>query len=169
MSLCTTAYPFYTRFTNIIGTSTSKAKMQPKPRQGSPGSCLGQAPGGGPQVVQGFGAFELCDQGWTAKPKLPQAGATATGGADAGEGEAAATVTVSLEIKGGAGLCLSAAGEELRPSIDPVWARLGRLSALSVSHCKSVFYSVFVWGCRALNSQKRRFPARAVVHREQQQ
>jgi hypothetical protein len=38
----------------------------------------------------------------------------------------------------------------------------GRLSALSVSLCKSVFYGAFVWARRALNSQKRRFPARAV-------
>ena len=37
----------------------------------------------------------------------------------------------------------------------------GRLSALSVFLCKSVLYGVFVWARRALNSQKRRFPARA--------
>jgi hypothetical protein len=37
----------------------------------------------------------------------------------------------------------------------------GRLSALSVFLCKSVFYGAFVWACRALNSRKRRFPARA--------
>jgi hypothetical protein len=36
---------------------------------------------------------------------------------------------------------------------------LGRLSAISVSLCKSVFYGVFAWARRALNSQKRRFPA----------
>jgi hypothetical protein len=40
--------------------------------------------------------------------------------------------------------------------------RSGRLSALSVSLCKSVFYGAFVWARRALNSQNRRFPARAV-------
>jgi hypothetical protein len=39
--------------------------------------------------------------------------------------------------------------------------RPGRLSALSVSLCKSVFYGAFVWARRALKSQKRRFPARA--------
>ena len=32
--------------------------------------------------------------------------------------------------------------------------RPGRLSALSVFLCKSVFYGVFVWARRALNSQK---------------
>jgi hypothetical protein len=36
-----------------------------------------------------------------------------------------------------------------------------RFSALSVSHCKSILYGVFVWVRRALNGQKRRFPARA--------
>jgi hypothetical protein len=39
----------------------------------------------------------------------------------------------------------------------------GRLSALSVFLCKSVLYGAFVWACRAFNSQKRRFPARAVA------
>jgi hypothetical protein len=38
----------------------------------------------------------------------------------------------------------------------------GRLSALRVFRCKSVFYGAFVWTRRALNSQKRRFLARAV-------
>ena len=38
----------------------------------------------------------------------------------------------------------------------------GRLSALSVFHIKSVLYGVFVWAREVLNSQKRRFPARAV-------
>jgi hypothetical protein len=33
----------------------------------------------------------------------------------------------------------------------------GRLSALSVFLCKSVLYGAFVWACRAVNSQKRRF------------
>ena len=37
----------------------------------------------------------------------------------------------------------------------------GRLSARSVSLCKSVFYGAFVWARGALNSQNRRFPARA--------
>jgi hypothetical protein len=39
--------------------------------------------------------------------------------------------------------------------------RPGRLSALSVSLYKSGLYGVFVWARRVLNSQKRRFPARA--------
>jgi hypothetical protein len=39
----------------------------------------------------------------------------------------------------------------------------GRLSALSAFLCKSVFYGAFVWARRELNSQKRRFPARAVT------
>jgi hypothetical protein len=42
-----------------------------------------------------------------------------------------------------------------------VRARPGRLSALHVSHSKSVLYGVFVWARRALSSQKRRFLARA--------
>jgi hypothetical protein len=37
-----------------------------------------------------------------------------------------------------------------------------QLSALSVSHCKSGLYGAVVWARRALNIQKRRFPARAV-------
>ena len=36
-----------------------------------------------------------------------------------------------------------------------------RLSALSVSLCKSILYGGFVWARRALTHQKRRFPARA--------
>ena len=43
-----------------------------------------------------------------------------------------------------------------------VRATLGRLSALSISHTKSVFYGGFVWARRSLNSQNRRFSARAV-------
>jgi hypothetical protein len=42
-----------------------------------------------------------------------------------------------------------------------VRARPGWLSALSVSHSKSVLYGAFVWSCRALTRQKWRFPARA--------
>jgi hypothetical protein len=41
----------------------------------------------------------------------------------------------------------------------------GRLSALRVFLCKSVLYGVFVWARRALNSQKRRFPAWAAWSR----
>jgi hypothetical protein len=40
----------------------------------------------------------------------------------------------------------------------------GRLRALSVFLCESAFYGTFVWARRALNSQKRRFPARAVTN-----
>ena len=43
-----------------------------------------------------------------------------------------------------------------------VRVRPGRLSALSVSHRKSVFYGGFVWARGALNLPTRRFPARAV-------
>jgi hypothetical protein len=39
----------------------------------------------------------------------------------------------------------------------------GRLSALSIFLCESVFYGTFVWARRALNSPKRRFLARAVT------
>ena len=42
-----------------------------------------------------------------------------------------------------------------------VRARPGRLSVLSVFHSKSGLYGAFVSACRALNSQNRRFPARA--------
>jgi hypothetical protein len=38
-----------------------------------------------------------------------------------------------------------------------------RLSALRVPPSRSTFYCGSVWARRALNSQKRRFPARAVV------
>jgi predicted DsbA family dithiol-disulfide isomerase len=44
--------------------------------------------------------------------------------------------------------------------------RPGRLSALSVFLCKSVFYGAFVWSRRALNRPKRRFPARAVCAKQ---
>jgi hypothetical protein len=42
----------------------------------------------------------------------------------------------------------------------------GRLSALSVSHSKSVLCGTFVWARSVLNSPKRRFPARAVTPSE---
>jgi hypothetical protein len=49
-----------------------------------------------------------------------------------------------------------------RVSRDIVRARSpGRLSALSVFLCRSVFYGVFAWACRALKHQKRWFLARA--------
>jgi hypothetical protein len=44
-----------------------------------------------------------------------------------------------------------------------VRAAQGRLSARSAfSDVNRVLYGAFVWACRALNSRKRRFPARAV-------
>jgi hypothetical protein len=43
----------------------------------------------------------------------------------------------------------------------PVGARPGWLSAHSVSPSKSVLHGALVWTRRVLNSQKRRFPARA--------
>jgi hypothetical protein len=42
-----------------------------------------------------------------------------------------------------------------------VRARPGQLIALSVSHSKSVLYGILLWARAALNSPKRRFPARA--------
>ena len=48
-----------------------------------------------------------------------------------------------------------------RGELRTVRAPSGRLSALSVSHSKSVLYGGFVWARRALNSPKRRFPTRA--------
>ena len=47
-------------------------------------------------------------------------------------------------------------------STTSVRAASGSLRTISVFLCKSVFYGVFVWARRALNSQKWRFPARAV-------
>jgi hypothetical protein len=44
---------------------------------------------------------------------------------------------------------------------DTVRALSERLSGLSVFHSKSLLYGAFVWARRVLNSQKRRFPARA--------
>ena len=67
-------------------------------REGTPGSCLGRATGGGDQVVQGFGPFELCDQGWDATPRGS---------------------IVSLESKAFPGLCLSSSGASVQASIDP--------------------------------------------------
>ena len=42
-----------------------------------------------------------------------------------------------------------------------VWARTGRVRAISVFYSKSIMYGAFVWTHGALNGQKRRFPARA--------
>jgi hypothetical protein len=62
----------------------------------------------------------------------------------------------------GASASPAARGGPAPPPSATVRAALGRLSALSVFLCKSVFYGTFVWARRAINSQKRRFPARAV-------
>jgi hypothetical protein len=43
---------------------------------------------------------------------------------------------------------------------------VGRLSAISVFYSKLILYGAFVWTHRALNSQKRRFTARAVADLE---
>jgi hypothetical protein len=56
---------------------------------------------------------------------------------------------------------LSNAQQKLARQQATVRARPGWLSTLSVSHSKSGLYGTFVWVHRALNSQKRRFPARA--------
>jgi hypothetical protein len=40
-------------------------------------------------------------------------------------------------------------------------AHPGRVRAVRVSHSESVSYDAFIWARRALNSQRRRFPARA--------
>ena len=67
------------------------------------------------------------------------------------------------EWKAAFGRQYGTAEEERRAAIfaETVRARPGRLSAFSVSDSKSVLYGAFVWVCRALNSPKRRFPARA--------
>ena len=57
--------------------------------------------------------------------------------------------------------CIHAHPRACRHLADPVRARPGRrLSALSVSHRKSLLYGAFVWARRALNSPNRRFLAR---------
>jgi hypothetical protein len=96
---------------------------------GSPGACLGVAGGGGGQVVQGFGAYEFCDQGWIAKPRGPErndAHATYTDGHAVPRGHATADAlqypVVQLELKASPGHCLSSAGEQLEPDADP-WCK----------------------------------------------
>jgi hypothetical protein len=56
---------------------------------------------------------------------------------------------------------------ELEKALETVRGRAGRLSGLSDFHSKSIFYfyGALVWARRVLNSQGRRFPARA-VHRD---
>ena len=48
------------------------------------------------------------------------------------------------------------------PNLNTVRVLPERLSGLSVFHSQSVIYGTFEWVRRALNIQKRRFPARAV-------
>ena len=76
-------------------------------------------------------------------------------------------------LRGGriAAAALDVVSQEPLPADAELWSlgddklicpgRRGRLSAISVFLCKSVLYGAFVWARRALNSQKRRFPARA--------
>ena len=88
---------------------------------GSPGSCLGRAPGGGEQVVQGFGPHELCDQGWVVRAKH-MAHAHTDGKPPGSPGRRDATGlagVIGLELKGAPGMCLSSAGEEVEAYADP--------------------------------------------------
>lgn len=48
-------------------------------RAGSSGACMGVVEGGpGKVVVQGFGPYQFCDQGWTAKPQQQVSAAGST-------------------------------------------------------------------------------------------
>jgi hypothetical protein len=73
--------------------------------------------------------------------------------------------TVVVQSREGRGWWLPgggvSAGQTLAEAAVAVRALPGRLSALSVPHNKSGVYGAFVWARRALNSQKRHFPARA--------
>ena len=72
--------------------------------------------------MQGFGPYEFCDQGWTAKPHDgPEDGAFPDG----------AFPVVSLELKESPGLCLSSAGEEVKPAADP-WCECCRCTVTSI-------------------------------------
>jgi hypothetical protein len=81
----------------------------------------------------------------------------------------ATVVELILAAAGGDGAAVArllAAGADPNVSVTtqtpgPGRAHPGRLSALSVSQSKSGLYGAFVWARRALNRQKRRFPARA--------
>ena len=105
----------------------------------------------------------------SAVPDLPVRGA-----ADAGDGRDRRRGDRGGRRPGGRGraaddaLLAALPARLLRPAVqrevDLCPGRRGRLSALvflSCFLCKSVLYGVFVWARRALNSQKRRFPARA--------
>ena len=91
--------------------------------KGAAGSCLGQASGGGNQVVQGFGPYQFCDQGWTAKPHDSLKD-------DAGAGTFS---VVSLELIASPGMCLSSAGEKLEPAADP-WCECRRYIIMAMCH-----------------------------------
>ena len=77
---------------------SANGTLRMRGREGSAGSCLGRATGGGEQVVLGFGPLEFCDQGWQATPRGS---------------------VVSLESKASPGLCLSSSGSPVATSIDP--------------------------------------------------
>ena len=87
---------------NQLFNISSNGTIRIRGRSGGAGSCLGRATGGGDQVVQGFGPHELCDQGWVATP-------TST---------TSSTVSLALETTLGR-LCLSSAGEDVPPALDP--------------------------------------------------
>ena len=77
------------------------------------------------------------------------------------------TFTYGVEGQPAAPVSLDAVREMLATTeqagrIFPVRARPGRLSAFRVSPSRSILYGAFVWARRALNGQKRRFPARSV-------
>jgi uncharacterized protein YbjT (DUF2867 family) len=69
----------------------------------------------------------------------------------------------AVQAAGGVMLELDLAEDDLSAPLVGVTVRdlPGRLHALRVSHSKSVSYGAFVWARRAINSQKRRFWARA--------
>jgi hypothetical protein len=52
LSLCTTAHPLYTRFTNIFGTSISEATMRPNPTSRSSRCSSGES--GAPKGARGW-------------------------------------------------------------------------------------------------------------------
>jgi hypothetical protein len=67
------------------------------------------------------------------------------------------------ELKGGVNIDCLRFGLSIDHSLTAVRAHSGRLSALCIYHSKSLLYGTFVWVHRALNSPKRRFPARAAA------
>ena len=70
--------------------------------------------------MQGFGPLEFCDQGWAVRPVEQQR----PGGGPGVPASGASGTAVRVELKGassgpGPPLCLSAAGAEVPPAIDP--------------------------------------------------